>query len=153
MGTDTLEREAIRADERDVPAIKQVEALLTPPSQATGPTARARLVGASGEEVELPGPIYDLLRRTVPLLLQGDAVALVPYHKELTTQEAADVLNISRQYLIKLLDRGEIPYTKTGTHRRLAFQDVLTYNERRHAARRASLARLTALAEEAGDYD
>jgi excisionase family DNA binding protein len=78
---------------------------------------------------------------------------MMPYHNELTTQEAADILNMSRQHLVTLLERGDIPYSKTGSHRRLSMRDVLAYKEQRRATRRASLARLTALAEEAGDYD
>lgn len=77
----------------------------------------------------------------------------MPYRQELTTQEAADFLNMSRQFFVTLLERGELPFEKVGTHRRVRFKDVLEYKERRRAERRQALAELTALAEERGDYD
>jgi len=101
----------------------------------------------------LPSSIYQVIKQIVPLLKRGDAVALVPYHQELTTQEAADFLNMSRQFLVNLLERGEIPFAKVGTHRRICFHDLLDYKERRRGERRRSLAAMTALSEECGEYD
>ena len=80
-------------------------------------------------------------------------MAPVPYHQHLTTQEAADFLNMSRQFFVTLLERGELPFEKVGTHRCVRFKDLLEYKERRRAERRKALAELTALAEESGDYD
>ncbi len=153
MGAEKTGNGIVQVKEHDLATIRQVETMLQSVLSVKDPAKRPRLVSADGTAVELPDPIHDLLRQLVPLLLQGDAIALVPYHKEMTTQEAADFLNMSRQYLITLLDRGEIPYTRTGTHRRLTLKDVLVYQERRRTARREGLARVTALAEEAGDYD
>jgi excisionase family DNA binding protein len=155
------EHRVVTAREEDVPAIKQVDALLErlksarSQSKAQGiePRPRARLVGANGEELEVPGPIYDLLQQIVPYLMRGDAIAVVPYHKELTTQEAADFLNMSRQYVVTLLERGEIPFSKTGTHRRVRFRDVLDYRDRRYQERTNALRDLTRLAEAYGEYD
>jgi len=117
------------------------------------PRPRARLVGANGDTIEFPSSIYQVIKQIVPLLKRGDAVALVPYHQELTTQEAADFLNMSRQFLVNLLERGEIPFAKVGTHRRICFHDLLDYKERRRGERRRSLAAMTALSEECGEYD
>jgi excisionase family DNA binding protein len=86
-------------------------------------------------------------------LAQGEAVTVVPVNKELTTQEAADILNVSRPYLVKLLEEGEIPFVKTGTHRRVRFIDLMAHKRRRDAERRRGLARLTQMSQEMGLYD
>lgn len=73
-------------------------------------------------------------------------------HKELTTGEAADILNVSRQYLVELLETGAIPFTKAGTHRRIRFGDLMDYKERRDANRREGLSRLTKKSQKLGLY-
>ncbi|MGH7862621.1 MAG: helix-turn-helix domain-containing protein [Candidatus Dormibacteraceae bacterium] len=112
----------------------------------------AKLVGPDGEEIALPDPLIRVLQRAAQFLLRGDAITIVPIDKELTTQEAADFLNMSRQYLVQLLERGEIPFTRTGTHRRIKFGDLLTYKQRRDAQRRRILDELTQLGQDMGDY-
>jgi excisionase family DNA binding protein len=86
-------------------------------------------------------------------MLQGRSVNIIPVNKEVTTQEAADFLNISRPYLVKLLEQGEIPFIKVGTHRRIRFSDVLKYKQRRDETRRRGLAEITHIAEDVGVYD
>ena len=119
---------------------------MTPPSPA-------RLVGPDDEAIELPESAFVLLKDVVHQLAQGNAVAIVPVHMELTTQEAADLLNVSRQYLVRLLEDGAMPFTKTGTHRRIRFGDLMAYKRARDATRRQGLKRLTRLSEELGLYD
>ncbi|MGH8571699.1 MAG: helix-turn-helix domain-containing protein, partial [Gammaproteobacteria bacterium] len=86
-------------------------------------------------------------------LANGNAVTIVPVHAELTTQQAADYLNVSRPYLIGLLEAGKIDYHKVGTHRRIKFADLIKYKENDYASRRADLAELTAEAQRLGlDY-
>jgi excisionase family DNA binding protein len=110
-------------------------------------------------------PSQTILLTDVPVLTTVDSVSLtywrrlgregiviMPTDRALTTQEAADFLNMSRQYLVELLERGEIPFTKTGTHRRVKFHDLLAYKERRDAQGREILDELTRLGQEMGDY-
>jgi excisionase family DNA binding protein len=85
-------------------------------------------------------------------LLQGNSVTIVPIHKELTTQEAADILNISRQYLVELLEAQAIPYSKVGTHRRIRFGDLMNYKNARDAKRREGLSQMTKKSQKLGLY-
>ncbi|WIG61376.1 MAG: hypothetical protein OJF49_004124 [Ktedonobacterales bacterium] len=111
-----------------------------------------KLVSAAGEATELPPSIVRLLRQVIPHLAHNQAVAVVPINKELTTQEAAEILNVSRPYLIKVLERGEIPYVMTGTHRRILVSDLMDYKRKRDTSRREALARLTQISQDFGMY-
>jgi excisionase family DNA binding protein len=96
--------------------------------------------------VELPTSALRLLVDILAELAAGNAVKVVPVHAELTTQEAADLLNVSRPHLIKLLESGELSYHKTGKHRRVRFVDLMDYKDRRDAASEQAM---TLLAEQA----
>jgi excisionase family DNA binding protein len=108
----------------------------------------ARLVGPDGETMEIPASAFYALKLVVQGMARGQTMTLVPHGKELTTQEAADLLHVSRPHLVKLLDDGVIPHYKVGTHRRVRIEDVLDYRERRAATRREQLDELTRLSEE-----
>lgn len=107
----------------------------------------ARLV-VDGRQAEVPPAALRLFATSVQALAEHHAVALLPTQRLLTTQAAADVLNVSRPYLVRLLDQGVIPHTKTGTHRRVRLGDVLTYKERRDAQRRQHVRELSRLGQE-----
>ncbi|GJG94166.1 helix-turn-helix domain-containing protein [Cupriavidus pauculus] len=83
-------------------------------------------------QIELPTTAVCLLLDILAELAAGNAVQVVPVHAELTTQEAADLLNVSRPYLVKLLEDGELPFHKTGKHRRVRFADLMAYKAARH---------------------
>jgi excisionase family DNA binding protein len=92
--------------------------------------------------VELPTSALRLLVDILAALAEGNAVKVVPIHAELTTQEAADLLNVSRPHMIKLLESGEISYHKTGKHRRVRFADLMDYRSRRDTASEQAMALL-----------
>ncbi|MFJ4196597.1 helix-turn-helix domain-containing protein [Pseudomonas sp. NPDC089534] len=92
--------------------------------------------------VELPTSALRLLADILAALAEGNAVKVVPVHAELTTQEAADLLNVSRPHLIKLLESGELSYHKTGKHRRVRFADLMDYKARRETASEQAMALL-----------
>lgn len=129
------------------PAIELLRALIEALSAAELPP---RLTGPDGAEAALPMAVFDALKTVVDALAVGQSITLVPHGKELTTQQAADLLHISRTYLVKLLERDEIAYHYAGTHRRVKIEDVLDYRRRRAEHRRQKLAELTALSEELG---
>lgn len=111
------------------------------------------LRGSNGERILLPRSVYALLTEAVRILAAGDAVTIVPVGRELTTQRAADLLNVSRQYVVRLLEEGKIPFTRTGSHRRLKIEDVLAFKEQRDRAREQQLDELAQLHEDLGGYD
>ena len=110
------------------------------------------LRGSNGEtdELVLPGHVIQILMGVLSEMSRGNAISLIPHHQELSTQEAANLLNVSRPYLIGLLEKGDIPFRKVGAHRRVLLTDVLTYKENVDQQRRETLAELTALSQDEG---
>jgi excisionase family DNA binding protein len=108
----------------------------------------ARLVDQDGETTEIPESVFHALKLVVQSMAQGHTITLVPHGKELTTQEAADLLHVSRPHLIKLLQAGANPHHKIGTHRRIRIEDLLAHGEQREATRREKLDELTRISEE-----
>ena len=111
------------------------------------------LVGPKGERIALPESVFYVLERVAEVMARGDSITVVPVGREVTTQQAADLLNVSRQYLVRLLDEGRIPFRKTGKHRRLRIEDVLSFKETRDQERRTGLRELSRMTEEASGYD
>ena len=100
--------------------------------------------------VKLPTTVLKLLVDVLSEIGQGNAVSIIPIHAELTTQEAADLLNVSRPYFVQLLEKGDIPFRRVNTHRRVRYQDVVDYKKGIDDARLAALDELTAQAQGLG---
>lgn len=114
---------------------------------------KCRLVGPAGETIALPESVFYVLERVAEVMATGDSVTVVPVGKELTTQQAANLLNVSRQYLVRLVEQRRLPHQKTGKHRRLKIEDVLAFKEERDRGRRAALRELSRVTEEIGGYE
>jgi len=115
-------------------------------------TQHIQIVDARNQahHIELPTTALRLLADVLTEMAEGNAVQVVPVHAELTTQEAADLLNVSRPHLVKLLEDGEIPFHRTGKHRRVRLADLMQYKEARMRASEATMAELTRLSQELG---
>jgi len=116
--------------------------------QAT--TQRIKVVEEDGSEqtVEIPASAFHLLVEILSQMAQGNAVTLIPIHAELTTQEAADILNVSRPFLVKLIESNELPCRRVGRHRRIRFEALMDYKQRIDEQRSHALDELAAQAQE-----
>jgi excisionase family DNA binding protein len=106
--------------------------------------------GNAAEPVSVPASALRLFLHLLTEMAQGNAVTLIPTHAELTTQQAAALLNVSRPYVVKLLDDGKIPSRTVGKYRRVRFDDLMAYKGKDDEARARILDQLTADAQELG---
>lgn len=103
---------------------------------------------SEGQNITIPSSVLPQLADILSHLAKGDRVKIVPIKSELTTTEAAEILNVSRPYLVELLELGKIPFRKVGVRRRILSQDVMAYKEKIEAQRMLVLAELTTQAQE-----
>lgn len=153
LGESVRQMAPVAAPEDQREHVAELMALLRRGVAEQSEPAAYKLVSPAGESVELPKSVFRLLECIIEVLARGDAITLVPIGKELTTQQAANILDVSRQYLVRLLDDGRIPYSKTGTHRRVRMEDVLAYKRQRDRDRMASLDDLSQLSQDFEGYD
>lgn len=104
----------------------------------------------SGLKVPLSESVFDLLLNVFTEMSRGNAVLVVPINAELTTQEAADLLNVSRPYLVRLLDQNKIGHHLVGRHRRILFKDLMQYRQHSKRSRFEALQGLTGMDDEQG---
>jgi len=122
-------------------------------ASATVETVRVRISPKGrGKEhtAEVPRQAFELFLEVLGQLANGNAVTIIPVRAELTTQQAADLLNVSRPHLVEMLERNEIPFRRVGSHRRIAAAEVLAYKKRDEARRRGVMDELTAEAQKLG---
>jgi excisionase family DNA binding protein len=115
--------------------------------------SRPRLTGPDGRSVELPEPMFAVLLQVAAAMKAGLAVTVAPHHLTLSTQEAADLLRISRTTLVRLLETGVIPFEKPSRHRRVRLDDLLEYRRRQRNAAELALTDMIADTERLGLYD
>lgn len=111
------------------------------------------LIDAQGNRTHLPEALFTHFARIVRLMSEKKAIVMVPEDEAFTTQAAANYLGVSRQHLVDLLEKKQIPYHKVGTHRRVTFKDLLLFERKRDKTRRETLDKLASEVEAAGLYD
>lgn len=100
------------------------------------------------QRIEVPAKVFDMLKFILSNIAEGKAFSIIPLESELSTQQAADMLNVSRPFLVKQLEAGAIPFTKVGKHRRVLLQHLLEYKEQMEATREQALLNLSREAQE-----
>ena len=145
MNASTLEHTVL-------PPAESLDALVAMLSRP-GAEPTTTLSGPNGEHLVLPSEVFEVLRDVVEAMASGQAVTIAPVHQRLTTQEAADLLGVSRPTLVKLLETDAIPFEQPGRHRRVRLADVLAYRARASGERRAALDRMVQIADEADMYE
>ncbi len=144
--------ETVAPSEADALLARESSRLLAARKLGRRTSVRIQLLD-DGEEVETVSVPSSAMRLFLQLLIemsQGNAVSLIPTHAELTTQQAADLLNVSRPYVVKLLDEGRIPSRTVGKYRRVRLDDLMAFRRRDDDARAKVLEQLTAEAQELG---
>jgi excisionase family DNA binding protein len=129
---------------------KETGRLLAQRLKKGAPMALCILDDARQTTVKLPAPAAAMLLRILEEMARGNAVRVIPVHAELTTQEAADLLNVSRPSLIQLLEAGRIEYRRVGTHRRVRLEALMKYKRHKDEERRKALDELAAYDQELG---
>lgn len=145
--------ETVAPSEADTVLARESSRLLATRKLNRQTSARIRFVDdgeGEAETVSVPTSALRLFLHLLTEMSQGHSVALVPTHAELTTQQAADILNVSRPYVVKLLDEGKIPSRAVGKYRRVRFDDLMAYKRKDDDARAKILDQLTTEAQELG---
>ena len=132
----------------------QAASALSAVARKRKPSTKRVALQAKGERetvrAEVPVEVFDFFLRVLSELAEGRAVTLVPQDQELTTQEVADILNVSRPYIVQLLEGGKLPFRLVGTRRRVRFADVLDFKRRDDEMRKKVTDELAREAEKAG---
>ena len=111
------------------------------------------VTSGDGKAIDLPPSLVAVLETAAGILASGAEVSLLAADAVLSSQQAADMLNVSRQYMVRLLDQGDLPSTRIGTHRRVKASDLVAYRQHRDKGRLAALDELAEQAQASGGYD
>lgn len=148
MSSEMYSEDSVVASEQERDVLQRLEQIL-----ADRPDRRIGIHGDDDSFIEVPESVQAVVREVIRILAKDEAVSVSAIDRELTTQQAADLLNMSRTYFTQLLDRGDIAFHRVGTHRRVRVQDLLEYKRGRDARRRDGLQRLTRKSRRLGMYD
>jgi excisionase family DNA binding protein len=144
--------ETVAPSEADALLARESSRRLATHKLGRGTSVRIRLLddGDEAETLSVPASALRLFLQLLTEMSRGNAVTLIPTHAELTTQEAAELLNVSRPYVVKLLDQGKIPSRSVGKYRRVRFDDLMAFKRKDDESRAKVLDQLTAEAQELG---
>ncbi len=145
--------ETVAPSEADALLARESSRLLATHKLGRRASVRIRILDDDGDDAEtlsVPASAVRLFLHLLTEMSHGNAVTLIPTHSELTTQQAADLLNVSRPYVVKLLEEGKIPSRAVGKYRRVRFDDLMAYKRKDDEARAKVLDQLTAEAQELG---
>ncbi|MBB6589877.1 helix-turn-helix domain-containing protein [Ralstonia solanacearum] len=139
----------VQPSEEDVALAREARRALETVLKAGAGTRQVDFRDSSGrvQTVRMPASALQLLQDVLDQIEKGCAVSIVPTHTELTTQEAAQMLGVSRPFFVQMLERGDIPFHKIGTHRRVRYRDVVDYKKRLDAQRHQALEELATQAQ------
>jgi excisionase family DNA binding protein len=110
-------------------------------------------IAETGGKIRIPVSVLRLLAQILKEISQGNPVTVVPEATEITTQAASEVLGCSRPHVVRLLEEGKIPYTKVGKHRRIRYDDLMSFKKKMKVSQKNKLQDLMKLDEESGLYD
>jgi len=145
MGVDTTEK-TMQISEQDRELLEKL-------SEVINGNERPVLLGREGAHIQFPEPVFHHLTHIVRAMLQGQSVSVLAENEAFTTQAAADFLGVSRPHLVKMLEEGDIPFHRVGSHRRVQLMDLRQYQKKRDTQRRDSLNALTKRIEAEGYYE
>lgn len=120
---------------------------------SSAPTVRLAVGDGEASPISLPADIFAQIVDLLSKIANGNAVSIVPIDAELTTQQAADLMNVSRPHVIKLIERGDLPHRMVGTHRKLPARSVLAFRHKTELEQVEALRRMAALDSELGIDD
>jgi excisionase family DNA binding protein len=148
MATDLLESaDPVAATEAEMPLARESSRRLARYTKQSTPLIVTPEGGKASDAVVLPASAVKLLVRLLSEMAAGNAVTLIPVHAELTTQQAAGLLGVSRPFVIKQIEDGKLPHRRIGTHRRVMFKDLMDFKRRIDADRSKALDQLAAEAQ------
>lgn len=142
--------ETVAPSEADARLALESSRLLATHKLGKRSSIRLRLEDDEAEPVSVPASAVRLFLHLLTEMSRGNSVTLIPTHAELTTQQAADLLNVSRPYVVKLLDEGKMPFRTVGKFRRIRFDDLMAYKRKDDETRAKFADELTALSQELG---